>query len=106
MPAVEATLSTAPPPRATMPGRKAELSATTASTRIRTCSSSRAGSDSWKAPPVAKPALLTSTLTWRPSDWIRAGSRWREAALVRSQPSTSARTPWSVDSSVASSSSF
>src|ERR1700744_1788834 len=105
MPAVDATLRTAPVPRPTIAGMNAELSATGASTRTRTCWSSRSGSDSANGPPVAKPALLISTDTCSPTDSIRPGSRCRDVALDRSQPSPTARTPNSSVSSAASSSS-
>src|SRR6201996_3754669 len=106
MPAVEATLSTAPAPRRTIAGTNAEVSATGASTSTRSCSRSGPGSASANGPPVAKPALLTSTEISSSSASMRAGSRLREASLVRSQPTPTARTPNCAVSWAASSSSL
>ena len=56
----------APRPRSTIAGTNAELSATTASTSTRTCSSSRSGSDSWNGPLVAKPGVVDEDLDVEP----------------------------------------
>src|SRR5829696_5307152 len=100
MPAVDVTLITAPERRSTIPGRKRRSRSTGVSHSSRTWSSSSCRSDSWNAPPVAKPALLTSTSTRsaRPrASWARC------SGSVRSCGATSARTPCCCSSSPASS---
>src|SRR5215217_7829090 len=81
-----------------MPGRKRRVRSTGASHSSRTCRSSSSRSDSWNGPPVAKPALLTSTSTRR-SGAIAS----RSAGSVRSRAITSAWTACSRSSSAASS---
>ena len=86
MPAVEATLRTAPRRRSDIDGMNAELSATTASTKTRTCSISRSGSALANGPFVANPALLTRISTRRPRSSIRAGRRPRGAGCSDRRP--------------------
>ena len=78
-------------PRLTIAGRNADVSATTASTSTRTCSSSRAGSASANAPPVAKPGVVDEDLDVEPErlDAARepvSRSRLRQVATERLGP--------------------
>src|SRR5215208_319216 len=93
MAAVEETVITAPSPRATIAGRKRRVRSTGASHSRRTWCSSSSRSEACSGPPVANPALLTRMSTRRPASASRPGTAARAAGSVRSQATTSVRTP-------------
>ena len=93
---------TAPRPRSVIPGRKAAVSETSASTLTRTMPSWRSGLRC-TSPTVEKPALLTRISTVRPDSRTFAGSASTCSRSLRSAATYCARTPCRRSSSAASS---